>query len=29
MQIPGDDKTAHHGRILATTLYWNAVKSLR
>lgn len=28
MQIPGDDKTAHHGRILATTLYWNAVKSL-
>jgi hypothetical protein len=29
MQVIGDDRTATSGRILATTLYWNAVKSLR
>lgn len=29
MQIPGEDRPSSHGRILATTLYWNAVKSLR
>ncbi|HEX5036306.1 MAG TPA: hypothetical protein VFX30_04035 [bacterium] len=29
MQIPGADASSRHGRILATTLYWNAVKSLR
>jgi hypothetical protein len=28
MQIAGDDVSSRHGRILATTLHWRAVKSL-